>query len=275
MEINTQKSLEQFAALGMKLKSAREAHGLTIADVSANTRINQIYLQAIETGEPQPLPATAFVRGFIRNYAIAVGMDEAEMLADFKRFTDAQEPEHIPLDPPSEVENPAMISLPLPKIALIVAAVGLVVWVGYLLVTTSFAPDEEPAVAEESIDSTAAEIPPSAGGGASIIPRKPIAAEPTQPPLPVETPKNLRLRVRGLEKTWIRLSVDRREPVDVLLDPAETGEWQANEEFQLTVGKSHGVSVYLNGEEILLPREPDLLVPDIILNKVTLFKLEN
>ena len=73
----------------------------------------------------------------------------------------------------------------------------------------------------------------------------------------------------------MRLSVDRREPVDVYLEPAETAAWAANEEFRLTVGKSHGVSIYLNGEEILLPQEPNMLIPDIVLNKLTLLKLEN
>jgi hypothetical protein len=33
--------------------------------------------------------------------------------------------------------------------------------------------------------------------------------------------------------------------------------------------------VYLNGEDILLPEERDQLIPDIVLNKLTLLRLEN
>jgi hypothetical protein len=93
--------------------------------------------------------------------------------------------------------------------------------------------------------------------------------------MPKEPPSNLQLTLRGLERSWVRLSIDRREPVDVQIQPAETGEWEANEEFRLTVGKSHGVSVYLNGEEILLPKEQNLLITELVLNKLTLLKLEN
>ena len=125
-------------------------------------------------------------------------------------------------------------------------------------------PDDLAAVAEGSIAATS----PSGPFATPALPVEPA-------PLPAEPPKTLQLRLRGLEKTWVRLSVDRREPVEVFLEPAETVEWEANEEFRLTVGKSHGVSVYLNDEEILLPGELNLLVPDIVLNKVTLLQLEN
>ncbi len=85
----------------------------------------------------------------------------------------------------------------------------------------------------------------------------------------------LRLTVRGLEATWIRLSIDRAPPIDVKVNPAESLVWEANEEIRLTVGKSQGVSVYLNGEDVLLPSEPNRLIPSIVLNKLTLLRLEN
>ena len=92
---------------------------------------------------------------------------------------------------------------------------------------------------------------------------------------PLASPQNLRLTVRGLEPTWIRLSIDRAPATEVRLEPAETMNWEANEEFRLVIGKSHGVAVYLNGEDILLPEERGQLIPDIVLNKLTLLRLEN
>ena len=89
------------------------------------------------------------------------------------------------------------------------------------------------------------------------------------------SPQNLRLTVRGLEPTWIRLSIDRAPPVEVRIAPAETKNWEANEEFRLIIGKSHGVAVYLNGEDILLPAARNQLIPDVVLNKLTLLRLEN
>ena len=73
----------------------------------------------------------------------------------------------------------------------------------------------------------------------------------------------------------MRLSLDRAPPVDVLLQPAETVAWEASQEIRLTIGRSNGVAVYLNGEEVLLPQEPNRLIPSLVLNKLTLLRLEN
>lgn len=278
MDVSSQKSLELFAALGNRLKTAREAKGLTIPEVSANTRINQAFLNAIEGGNPDPLPSVTFVRGFIRNFALALGLDVDDMMAEFRRFTDLQDKVEMPLEPPSEVMDPAPVTIPMPRLLTIGVVLVLVIWVGYLIIGSGSEADDSQDQAEQSEsaareDEEEAESDPPTGSAAAVYETTQPAA--SGPPLPTEPPKSLRLRVRGLERTWIRLSVDRREPTDIHLQPAETGEWEANEEFRLTVGKSHGVSVYLNDEEILLPAEPNLLIPDIVLNKVTLFKLEN
>ncbi|MDH5752786.1 MAG: helix-turn-helix domain-containing protein [Deltaproteobacteria bacterium] len=87
--------------------------------------------------------------------------------------------------------------------------------------------------------------------------------------------QKLKLTIRGLEPTWVRLIIDRAPPVDVLMKPAETAGWNANEEILLTIGKSHGVAVYLNGEDVILPKERNRLLTNIPLNRLTLLKLEN
>ena len=286
MEVKSEKLREMFADLGEKLQAAREAKGLSIPEVSANTRINQAFLSAIEAGEAEQLPAAAFVRGFVRNFAVALGLDGDEILEEFKRITELQGKVEMPLEPPTEVDSPRFVTLPMPKILIVAVTAALVSWVGFLIFSSDTTSDPPPAVGEEPAPSLNGEETSHGADESSEEPLAnlparaatsvaPIIAVEAQAPLPVIAPKTLQLRIRGLERTWIRLSVDRREPVDVLIEPAETGEWTADEEIRLTVGKSHGVSVYLNDEEILLPEETDRLVPEIILNKVTLLKLEN
>ncbi|MEE8554745.1 MAG: DUF4115 domain-containing protein, partial [bacterium] len=192
----------------------------------------------------------------------------------------------------AEVRPEPIVTISIPRVALIGVAAVLAVWGGYLLLQISPGPEEEAefAVSEDpasGLERRSENLRPgySPSDGEAEPPEQPAAAavppppEPEPPavtrPLPVETPKQLQLTLRGLEPSWVRLSVDRREPVDVYLEPAETAAWAANEEFRLTVGKSHGVSIYLNGEEILLPQQPNMLIPDIVLNKLTLLKLEN
>jgi cytoskeletal protein RodZ len=304
MSASRTKAIEHFAALGLKLKSAREAKGVGLGELSANIRINQVFLQQIEAGELEKLPALTFLRGFVRNYANALGMDETDVLADFRVVTELFNPGPMPLEPPAEVQPQRVVSFSPTRVLLIGALIALIVWAGYLIVKVATAPDTaqpaatesgqaaQPATPTAQADSARSAQPAaapgaSAGAGAAAVPPSagaPPNTRPGAPPqggnappatMPSEPPRNLQLTLRGLERSWIRLSVDRREPIDVQLQPAETGEWEANQEFRLTVGKSHGVSVYLNGEEILLPKEQNLLIPDLVLNKLTLLKLEN
>jgi hypothetical protein len=88
-------------------------------------------------------------------------------------------------------------------------------------------------------------------------------------------PSALRVTVRGLEDTWLRYALDRKPPLEMLLHPADSATLDADEEVRLTIGKSQGVSVYLNGEEVALPGETDRLVADLVLNKLTVLKIRN
>ncbi|MBW8037707.1 helix-turn-helix domain-containing protein [Lactobacillus helveticus] len=86
------------ADIGEKLKSAREAKGLSIEDIEKATKIQSRYLTAIEKNEFDKLPGDFYVRAFIRQYAQVVGLDGKELLSDYH--------EDVPeADPDEYVEN--------------------------------------------------------------------------------------------------------------------------------------------------------------------------
>ena len=64
--------------VGTRLKQAREAAGLGLAQVSAATKIPTRMLVLIENGDFAALPARTYATGFTRTYARALGLDEAE-----------------------------------------------------------------------------------------------------------------------------------------------------------------------------------------------------
>lgn len=66
--------------LGHILREAREARGLTLAEVESDTRINSRFLTALEEGEYQLLPTPVHVRGFLRNYSRYLGLDPQPLL---------------------------------------------------------------------------------------------------------------------------------------------------------------------------------------------------
>lgn len=60
---------ELTAGFGRKLADAREAKGLTVAQVAEQLKLSGRQIEAIEAEDYSRLPAPVFVRGFIRNYA--------------------------------------------------------------------------------------------------------------------------------------------------------------------------------------------------------------
>lgn len=70
--------------VGARLRAAREAQGLSIADVAARTRVTQRYLEAIEQDRLDQLPSSTYASGFARAYARAVGVDQAEVGRDIR-----------------------------------------------------------------------------------------------------------------------------------------------------------------------------------------------
>src|SRR3954452_7681801 len=65
--------------VGERLRVAREAKGLSLEDVAAQTRIPQRHLASIETADWDSLPAPTYTIGFAKNYASAVDLDRAEI----------------------------------------------------------------------------------------------------------------------------------------------------------------------------------------------------
>ena len=81
--------------LGKALTQARKARGLTLTDVERDTRISSKYIQALEEGEIETLPAPVYARAFMRTYAQYLGLNARDFV---QRLPGARpEPELPPL----------------------------------------------------------------------------------------------------------------------------------------------------------------------------------
>jgi cytoskeleton protein RodZ len=66
--------------LGKALTEARIARGLTLHDVERDTRISSKYLQALEEGHLEELPAPVYARAFMRTYAQYLGLNASALV---------------------------------------------------------------------------------------------------------------------------------------------------------------------------------------------------
>lgn len=73
--------------VGRRLRQAREAQGLSMAQVAACTKIPVRQLAALEAEEYEALPGGIFVRGHIRAAAKAVGLDPADLTEHYLEET--------------------------------------------------------------------------------------------------------------------------------------------------------------------------------------------
>lgn len=72
-------------SLGEQLSRARAARGVSLREVSEQTRITMRHLEAIEADDYKSLPGGIFNKSFIKSYARAVGFPEARALELYER----------------------------------------------------------------------------------------------------------------------------------------------------------------------------------------------
>ncbi len=72
--------------IGEKLRSAREAKKLSLKDVSKDTNIVVMYLEALENEEFDKFPGETYLLGFLRSYAEYLKLDADEMIQNYKSY---------------------------------------------------------------------------------------------------------------------------------------------------------------------------------------------
>ena len=142
----------EVASVGERLRVAREAKGLTLEDVAAQTRIPRRHLESLETGDWERLPAPTYTTGFAKSYASAVGLDRAEIADQLRVEMGGVRP----ASQTSEVFEPADPARTMPKWLVFgaIAAVLVLVLVMSWLNERSF--EDPEAAANESIAADAA-----------------------------------------------------------------------------------------------------------------------
>ena len=77
--------------VGDILQKQRKSLGLSTRDIADRTFINEAYIIAIENGQYSQIRDAVYVRGFIRNYAEAVGLNGNMLIQYFNEETAADD----------------------------------------------------------------------------------------------------------------------------------------------------------------------------------------
>jgi cytoskeleton protein RodZ len=164
--------------VGQLLRETRESFGSDIPRVAAALRIRAAYLEAIEEGRYDRLPGPVYALGFVRGYAVHLGLDGEEAVRRFKLEAEGFEAQRdlafpVPLAERS-VPGGAMVLA-----ALIVAVCGYGLWY-YFSETARPRPERVDPVPAALVTPT----PPSPAAAPPAEEAPPAAAAPAPAPLP-------------------------------------------------------------------------------------------
>ena len=76
-------SPSQAKSLGEELKRLREAAGVSLDEIIAETKVSRRILEGIESGKYQFLPEKVFCRNFVRQYATFIGAEQEPLVESF------------------------------------------------------------------------------------------------------------------------------------------------------------------------------------------------
>jgi cytoskeletal protein RodZ len=83
-------------SLPERLLAARERKGVDLYRAERDTKIRARYLAALERGDYRELPGAVYTKGFLRNYALYLGLDPDEVLLQWRRERgDPREPQPV------------------------------------------------------------------------------------------------------------------------------------------------------------------------------------
>ena len=254
--------------VGERLREARERQKVSLHAIAEKTNISVRFLDAIEKNQFEKLPGGIFTRGFIRSYAMQVGLDPDAAVAHF-----------LADEPGERDETDAGVTREREGLGLIaVFAGGLILVALTLTLIYMFAPDwlrsgrSAPGQLEEMTDPAApsagspdTSVPPAAATpttaaspqaasadtpapAPAVAPLPPLPAPPQTAAAPAETPKApLHLVVTPTGRCWVQVSADGQMRVARELNVGERVTVDAAERLHIVAGDAGAFAFELNG----------------------------
>jgi cytoskeleton protein RodZ len=285
LEAETAAETVSAITLGQRLAEAREARGLSLDELAMRLKFSVRQLQALEANAYNVLPEPTIVRGMVRGYAKAVGLDAAPLVAELERqlvadpFTVVVPVMHVQIRDNSKRNN--RIYLLLSLVLLVVCAVLVGEW--YWRKHVSPLPFKQPqSVAPAQISAPlASTVPPSPtaqpieeGSAQTFIPAPsdeggdaqgaasatavagtspaPAAAS-TANPAGAAAPSGKRIQLHFDDNSWVEVKDAGGNVLMAQLNTANTdATLQGQPPFRVVVGNADKVSLQYEGNSVAL-----------------------
>lgn len=248
------------ASFGEQLRLAREAKGISLREISEQTRISMRYLEAIEADDYKRLPGGIFNKSFIKSYAKYIGFDEKQALEGYARTVREQggSPDEVmstPYQPHVYTDSGSSRS---PIVTALLSALILAV----LILGVYAAQHWYQRRADKATNNPATTAQPAQQANPST-PAAPTATTMTSSPATAVATNEFRILItaRG-ESVWISATEDDKSARAVTLKPGVPEVF--NPEQQLKIGydktRAKSLEVSINGRRVAVPVDKNELL---------------
>ncbi len=178
---------EHLQPIGRRLVEARQRKNMSIGEVARALHLDARHIEALEAEDFQKLPSAVFIKGYLRNYARLLGLDEQSIVEAYLQRNQAEAPMLKPISTVRMSSTPWTLSDEATQVIKVVVGVvvtGLLLWIGSGLYSwwrnrgdaVPVAPLQLPGSVPEPAEPSSSIIAPAP------LPTPPVA--PVQPSLP-------------------------------------------------------------------------------------------
>jgi len=232
------------SSAGELLRSERVKRNRSLSEIATTTCISTRYLEAIEADDTKILPGDFFHRSFIRQYASALGLDNAETNRILSAVVPVPEIDPIPvLSLPRHIAEVEHRAKPLARVPARTAATLLVVVLAGcsgLYAIWNRAQEQSEARAEAQSEALA-----QAAARESLKTESPKTESPA-----AAQPATISVDVSATEPTWISLSSEGKTVFSGILDTSQTKNFALVENAKLLIRNPAGLDVRMNGRSL-------------------------
>ncbi|MBU4345419.1 MAG: DUF4115 domain-containing protein [Desulfobacteraceae bacterium] len=229
-------------SFGHYLKAIRIEKGISLDEVSEKTKIRIGNLLLVEKEDHDRLPSEIFVKGFLRAYAEAIGVDGDEAVTRYTSSLNAYQ-----TNVKSEADFDNLNTKFWPHLLLSLGAMICIIALSVFAMSVFHAPLKTDSQVKtdgghdnnktgKGIDNIASKVDNGRELDSDLVGKR--------------SEKSLLLSIITIETSWIKVITDGRMPKEYSLKPGDRLELEAFTGFNLLIGNATGVQLILNDKPI-------------------------
>ena len=247
-------------SIGERLKKAREAKGLTIAQVYIKTHIHTKVLFALEDGRIDNMLSLIYAKGFLKKYSGFLGFNDDEIIREYLSIHAVhKEPlkEQLKEPPAKPVAIIRSSAFKIPQNWYLYAVI-LILAVGVILIVTSlFKPHQGTGKVKQSRRITKQPLSPRPVKPARrAVAKASKAALLTTVSIPRNEPIIITLRVK--RPVLVRAAEDDGVRFDSVLKAGVVETLKAQNKINLKIGDAKALDIFLNGKPLAIARKGEI-----------------